>query len=149
MIFISHRGNIDGQNPERENSPSYIDETIALGFGVEIDVWFKEGKLSLGHDGPQYETSIDWLEERKDHLWVHCKNVEAISELIDTKVNCFFHYEDEVTLTSKGTIWAFPGKQPIKKSVAVLPERNDDDLSVCIGICSDFIKNYRDNSESK
>jgi hypothetical protein len=142
MILISHRGNINGQNPERENSPSYIDETIALGFEVEIDIWFKEGKLFLGHDEPQYEIDINWLEERKDYLWVHCKNVEAIVELINTKINCFFHYEDTITLTSNGTIWAFPGKQPIKKSVAVLPERNNDDLSVCIGICSDFIETY-------
>ena len=142
MILISHRGNINSQNPERENSPSYIDETIALGFEVEIDIWFKEDKLFLGHDEPQYETDINWLEERKDHLWVHCKNVEALVELIDTKVNCFFHYEDTVTLTSKGTIWAFPGKQPIKKSVAVLPERYDDNLDDCIGICSDFIETY-------
>jgi hypothetical protein len=146
MIFISHRGNIDGPNPDRENSQSYIDETISLGYGVEIDIWFKDGKLFLGHDEPQYETSVDWLEERKDHLWVHCKNIEALAELIDTKVNCFFHYEDTVTLTSKGIIWAFPGKQPIKKSIAVLPERNDDDLSVCIGICSDYIKKYRDDN---
>jgi hypothetical protein len=146
MIFISHRGNIDGQNPERENSPSYIDETISLGYGVEIDIWFKDNKLFLGHDEPQYETSIDWLEKRKEHLWVHCKNIEALVELINTKVNCFFHYEDEVTLTSNSTIWAFPGKQPIKKSIAVLPERNNDDLSVCIGICSDFIKKYKNDN---
>jgi len=50
--------------------------------------------------------------------------------------------EDDITLTSKGYIWAYPGKQPIKNSIAVLPELNKDDLTKVIGICSDYIKDY-------
>jgi hypothetical protein len=143
MKLISHRGNINGKNKNRENSKDYIDEAIALGYDVEIDVWFKNGKLSLGHDEPQYDLEISWLDERKDFLWVHCKNVEALIELIDTKINCFYHVEDVVTLTSNKTIWAFPGKQPIEKSIAVLPEVHNDDLSCCIGVCSDFVEKYK------
>jgi hypothetical protein len=49
-----------------------------------------------------------------------------------------------VTLTSKNKIWAYPGKQPIKHSIAVLPELNEtEDLSFCIGICSDHIEKYK------
>ena len=61
MIFISHRGNLDGLNPDRENSPEYIDEAIKLGFDVEIDVRTKDGELWLGHDEPQYKVSEMWL----------------------------------------------------------------------------------------
>jgi hypothetical protein len=49
-----------------------------------------------------------------------------------------------VALTSKNYVWAYPGKQPIKGSIAVMPERSDDDISVCKGICSDVIKKYKD-----
>ena len=38
MIYIAHRGNIRGPNPERENSPDYIDEAIQSGYYVEVDV---------------------------------------------------------------------------------------------------------------
>jgi len=37
---------------------------------------------------------------------------------------------------------AYPGKQPIKDSIAVMPELYNDDLSLCIGICSDYISKY-------
>ena len=54
----------------------------------------------------------------------------------------FWHEEDTLTLTSRGVVWAYPGKQPIKGSIAVMPERSNDDVSICIGICSDYIKRY-------
>jgi hypothetical protein len=58
-------------------------------------------------------------------------------------LNYFWHEEDTVTLTSFNWIWAYPGKQPIKGSIAVMPEINNDDISEAGGICSDFIKNYK------
>jgi hypothetical protein len=41
-------------------------------------------------------------------------------------------------------MWVYPGKQPIIGSVAVMPERYDDNVSQCFGICSDVIKKYKD-----
>ena len=78
MILISHRGNIDGKKPERENSPEYILEAIEFGYHVEVDVWYKDNQLYLGHDGPQYETDVAFLKNEK--LWCHCKNSEALAE---------------------------------------------------------------------
>ena len=59
MILISHRGNISGENPEKENHPEYIDKAISLGYDVEIDVWDDSGKIVLGHDVPQYEIDMN------------------------------------------------------------------------------------------
>ena len=36
MILISHRGNISGPNPERENHPEYIFEALQAGYDVDI-----------------------------------------------------------------------------------------------------------------
>jgi hypothetical protein len=145
MILISHRGNIKGRIEEAENRPDYIDDTIKLGYDVEVDIWVIEGVFYLGHDEPQYGITLDWLNKRKDRLWIHCKNIEAVEffNLLFETYNYFWHQEDTVTLTSKNFIWAYPGKQPINRSIAVMPELLNDNVDSCIGICSDYIQNYK------
>ena len=141
MILISHRGNINGRIEEAANRPDYIENTLRLGYDVEVDVWFLNGKFYLGHDEALYATNKLFLSNPR--LWVHCKNVEAILELKHSKVHYFWHENDTITLTSQEFIWAYPGKQPIKNSIAVLPELNNDNIDNCIGICSDYIENYK------
>lgn len=144
MILISHRGNIDGAQPTEENKPDYIDQAIHCGFNVEVDIWAVDSDLYLGHDEPQYLVTQNWLNERVDKLWIHCKNIAAIEWFYTVGTfNYFWHQEDTLTLTSKGHIWAYPGKQPIYNSIAVMPELNKDVLTKAIGICSDFIQNYK------
>ena len=140
MILISHRGNIQGKSPGLENMPEYINDTLNKGYHVEIDVWYKNG-FYLGHDNPQYNVKPNFLAQ--DKIWCHAKNIEAIIEMSKyPKIHYFWHQEDDITLTSKGYIWAYPGKQPIKDSIAVMPELYNDSLDKCIGICSDYISNY-------
>lgn len=142
MVLISHRGNINGKT-ERENHPSYIDEAIKLGYEVEIDIRIENNQLKLGHDTSDYEIDIEWLRERKDKLWIHCKNHKAVEYLHQTDLNWFWHNDDDITLTSKGFIWAHPKIQPLKNSIAVLPDNYNWDLTDCYGICSDYIQKYK------
>jgi hypothetical protein len=145
MKLISHRGNIDGPNPVRENSPYYIMEALAAGYDVEVDVWYKDDSLWLGHDDPTYPIDISWLLDRQSMLWIHCKNVEAVVFLqeCEYEFNYFWHQEDTLTLTSQKSIWVYPGKQPIKNSIAVMPELNQESVVGCVGVCSDFISSYK------
>ena len=143
MILISHRGNLKGKNPNMENNPSYIDDAIQLGYDVEVDMWWVDGRTYLGHDEPQYEVDDKWLTERVDKLWVHCKNVEILPWIRNTILHYFWHQEDTLALTSKGYMWVYPGKQPIISSIAVLPELFNDNVELCQGICSDYIENYK------
>jgi hypothetical protein len=142
MKLISHRGNLTGRNIDEENSPSYILNAVLKGYDVEIDLWYLNDLFYLGHDAPQYVISYDWLYALKDKLWVHCKNIESLIELVGTKIHYFWHETDTVALTSNGIIWAYPGTQPIKNSIAVSPEMYFDDISQCSGVCSDEIINY-------
>ena len=142
MILISHRGNLNGKFLEKENSKNYIDVAINLGYDVEIDVRYHENEWFLGHDEPLYKIEYNWLIDRKNKLWVHCKNINAVTELLNSDINFFWHENDVLTLTSKNFIWAHPNKQPIKNSIAVLPELNNEDITQCIGVCSDYAKNY-------
>jgi hypothetical protein len=143
MILISHRGNINGRIIDAENRPDYIEDTIRLGYDVEIDMWWIDGRIYLGHDKPQYEVSEEWLSERIDKLWVHCKNIELLNWIKSTTLHYFWHETDTITLTSKEYIWAYPGKQPIKNSIAVMPEIHEEDITQCLGICSDYIEYYK------
>jgi len=144
MILISHRGNIGGAIPDIENKPDYIDAAIKLNFDVEIDVWMVDNEFFLGHDRPQYEIDVEWINTRSDKLWVHCKNIDVLEffNQLKSNINYFWHQEDTATLTSKRFVWAFPGKQPIKNSIAVMPEIHKEDINQCIGVCSNYINRY-------
>lgn len=149
MIYIAHRGNLNGPNKEKENHPDYIDEAISKKFDVEIDLWLVDGSYFLGHDAPQYRINTEWLLRRTDSLWVHCKNIDAITTLDPNYFNFFWHENDTVVLTSKGNLWAFPGKQPIKNSIAVMPEWKNDVLDSCLGICTDYVLKYQNDLKKK
>tara|TARA_B100000900_G_C20551680_1_gene704992 strand:+ start:1192 stop:1635 length:444 start_codon:yes stop_codon:yes gene_type:complete len=142
MFFISHRGNITGPNPKNENKISYINEAMSKNFDVEIDLWYEKKKFYLGHDSPVDEVDMNFLENKK--LWIHCKNLDSFYELSKYNLNFFWHEEDKITITSKGFFWNYPGTKLSKKSICVMPEKNNQDNLDCLGICSDFIKDYYD-----
>jgi hypothetical protein len=147
MKLISHRGNTNGRFESYENEPTYIDQAIKNGFDVEVDVWYNNNMLWLGHDKPDYGVDFRWFRDRLAKLWIHCKNVDAVNYFKEChyEFNFFWHQEDDITLTSLNYIWAYPGKQPIKNSIAVMPEIHDDPLTDCIGICSDNVQLYIGN----
>ena len=110
MKHISHRGNISGREPEKENSPSFIEIAISKGYDVEIDFRTHENKLYLGHDTPDYLVDLDWVFDKKDSLWIHCKDLKTAQKLFElskdvTGLKYFCHNEDDFTLVSSGHIW--------------------------------------------
>ena len=80
MYLISHRGNINSIEKDRENSPDYINEALYNGFDVEVDVRFESGKFFLGHDFNQFEIDKEFLQN--DKIWCHAKTNEASLVLI-------------------------------------------------------------------
>jgi hypothetical protein len=146
MILISHRGNISGPNPEKENHPEYILTALQAGYDVEIDVWFENGKFMLGHDEPQYEFPFELLDKNYSRLWIHCKNMDALSVLnnLDSsgnKVNYFMHESDLGVLTSKGYIWS---TALFDRGILVMPEVfNKEPNEKTFGVCSDYIEKYK------
>tara|TARA_R110002050_G_scaffold225929_1_gene361801 strand:- start:49 stop:486 length:438 start_codon:yes stop_codon:yes gene_type:complete len=143
MKLISHRGNINGKIKKLENSPSYIDAAIELGYDVEVDVWKDSDGFYLGHDEPTYPVDLLWLSNRALRLWIHCKNHQALSYLNQTVLHYFWHHDDDVTITSNGIIWSHPRIKPIRNSIAVLPDTEKWKVNECMGVCSDNIINYK------
>ncbi len=150
MIIIAHRGNIQGPVPHLENDPSYINQALELGYSSEIDLWFHEGKLSLGHDEPEYVITMDWLTTRSRKLYIHAKDLNTI-EFLKNKapgLNFFFHGNDDCTITSRGDIWVHPNSKPIRGSIFVMPELSkftptEIKEAGCFGVCTDFVNTYQ------
>lgn len=141
MIVISHRGNLDGPNPEMENKPVYIKKALDKSIMVECDIWCKNGELWLGHDEPQYKIDLEFL--KHNLLICHAKNCQALDVLINNNIHCFSHNMDDVVLTSKNWLWTYPGKPVIKNSIAVMPEMVDNwDITLCKGVCTDYCLKY-------
>lgn len=146
MLLIAHRGNINGPNIEEENSPNYIQKALDSGFYVEVDVWKteegEEDEVFLGHDEPQYKVNIKFLQNKK--IICHGKTIDSLRYLLEKEIHCFFHDKDDCVLTSELYIWTYPGKELVKGSICVLPERIDRDVRKvleynCVGVCSDYV----------
>ena len=99
MYFISHRGNIDGIIKENENKPDYINQALASGFEVEVDVRFENDKVFLGHDYNQFEIDKKFLLNEK--LCCHAKTRDALIALQKIKAHYFWHQNDDYTITSE------------------------------------------------
>jgi hypothetical protein len=142
MKLIAHRGLTTGPDTNLENKPEQIKLALSQGFDCEIDVWFQDSQWYLGHDRPEYTINFEFLEQTG--LWIHAKNLEALYVLgADTKLNFFWHQEDDYTLTSQGYIWTYPNKLLTPNSISVMPEWHHSDVSLynpnCFGVCSDYV----------
>jgi hypothetical protein len=119
---------------------------IKKGFDVEVDVRLIDKVLYLGHDEAQYGVDLKWFLDRKDSLWIHCKNLEALQFFSGNEdgFNYFWHQNDDFTLTSKNHIWTYPNKALGKHSICVMSEHYTFDLPMTIfGMCSDYIEKYK------
>jgi hypothetical protein len=137
--LIAHRGNTEGRNKSLENHPNYIRNTLKRGFDAEVDVWITD-HIYLGHDEPQYKSSVNFLTKNSDKLWIHCKNLKALEVLNGIgNLNVFWHQEDDYTLTSKGFVWTFPGRDVCDRSVLVVKDATKYNGAKCFGLCSDTL----------
>lgn len=145
MIYFSHRGNLTGPQPDKENAPDYIDKAIAAGFSVEIDLRMIGDQLYLGHDFPQYPVSKDWIDKRFLDLAIHLKDLESLQYVIRhwTNWHHFCHQSDAFTMTSWGLIWLHDIDRPIDRT-CIIPLLSADSVesyrqSSMYGVCSDYI----------
>ena len=133
--IISHRGNLDGKS-EFENTINQIVKAINHGFDVEIDLWYVEGKLYLGHDNPEHECTLEFLNDNSEKLWIHAKNLEACEYFLNQKkLNWFWHENDKLTITSKGYPWCNFGIF-VKGGITVCVDY-DDIPNYILGVCTD------------
>ena len=143
MKLIAHKGNVNGPDSSKENTPAQIEWCIDNGYDVEIDVRYnsEKDKFYLGHDESQYEINWWWLAGKTDHLWIHCKDITTLNEFAanTSGYNYFWHQRDDYTLTSKGQIWASPAQDYNKDTVRVIEDPEEVKEYDCYAICSDYV----------
>jgi hypothetical protein len=155
MLIISHRGNLTGCDPNNENRLETIEYVISKGFSVEVDLRIYNDKPYFGHDEPQYETSLNFLKNIDSFLWVHCKDKNSFEYALKYNLNCFWHDTDDYTMTSKGYVWAYPGKESVGNlCIGVMPEKFWPPGDTIInkkffGICTDIPIAYQDIINNK
>ena len=143
MKIISHRGNLFGSNPKTENTSKQISLAIETGFDVEIDLWVVNGNPYLGHDNPEHPTTIEFLNQNSPYLWIHCKNIEALTWIKNknTNFNYFWHEKDKVTLTSLGIPWCYP-ETYVTNGITVVWDSDWQEIlkqnPKILGICTDY-----------
>ena len=79
MIYISHRGYINGIDDKLENNPDNITKLLKNNVHVEIDVRYHNDNFYLGHDEPKYKISSDFLEHK--NLWCHAKDFKTLDQI--------------------------------------------------------------------
>ena len=146
MKLISHRGNYSSIFPDKENKPSYLDTTISMGYDVEVDIRYLDGKFYLGHDTPDTEVTEKWILNRKDKIWFHCKNLNSAQKFFE--MNCgiryFCHSSDNFILTSTNHIWVHDLKLNLDKSciIPLLDKeaiKNYNNKNEVYAVCTDYI----------
>lgn len=144
MIYISHRGNTEGSDPDLENTKYSINKCLSLGLDVEIDVWYVNNDFYLGHNFPKEKINETYL--MNPRLWCHAKNTDALLRMRSNRaIHCFWHDTDNYTITSNGIIWAYPGQTINNFTVCVKPESSNYllfELEQAYAICSDNILYY-------
>lgn len=153
-FIIAHRGLIEGPDSTLENKPETLNAARDLGYDVEIDVWYVDGLWYLGHDGPTYPVSYEFLQDvnrsgylGQHHAWLHAKNIDALYELRRRywQGHLFWHQNDDVVVTTTGFLWTYPGKQLTALSICVMPEWHNSTLDNIkllnvAGVCTDYAK---------
>ena len=153
MKLISYRGNINGPNPELENTAPYINDAISEGYVVAVDVWLIDDKLYLctarphitstsrsrGYrtGPPYYETDESYLENSM--ILVRARTPDTLVRLAKNgRVHCF-HTNKQSAVTSQGFLWTTrdaTGPNVLRVSL------EGDPVSPCYAVCSSYIRNY-------
>jgi hypothetical protein len=76
-------------------------------------------------------------------LWVHCKNFQALTQLIKTNLKLFYHEKEDYTIISNKCIWAHNLNNIDNKCIIPLLSKEDVEnwkpIKV-LGVCSDYIE---------
>ena len=138
--------NVKDGSDSNSNSELYM--PLPLHATVKL---FNEDKTSsyFSENNSEFLEETGYQCENLKYLLLHCKNLDALYELMRRpfKYVYFWHQEDDFTLTSNDVIWTYPGKHLTNKSVAVVPERCESywkhvktlDL---VGVCTDYVEKF-------
>jgi HAD superfamily hydrolase (TIGR01509 family) len=145
LCLISRRGNLEGANPEKENTPAYVQHALNLSFDVQVDVWSgKDGGWYLGNDGPKHKVDLTFLQSKG--LWLRCGDVQTfqlVTSLITVKAFVGQPDSKSMLLTTSGHCWTgTAGQELVETSIlayGVAPDEVYELEEKVFGLCQDDV----------
>lgn len=141
-ILISHLGNINGPQPDKENRLAYLQAALAAGWHVCADVVFYQGSFLLPFDGGFNIAPPSFFS--KQRVWSRCHDTDTLDALCNVGAHAFFANDTIPTLTSAQFIWTPAPFDLAARSIATLPENNPGWLERFepAGLCSNCPARY-------
>ena len=142
-IIISHLGNIDGRQEEKENTLPYIQAALKAGWHVCLDVVFRNGCFLLPHSRGFHSVPPALLS--KQRVWWRAHDADTVDALCNVNAHCFLLSESFMSLTSAQFIWTLPPHALVARSIAAFPEFADPDwleAAEPAGLCSNHPIRY-------
>ena len=124
-IIISHLGNIDGRQPEKENQLKYLQVALDAGYHVCVEVVFKNGAFLLPSAAGMQNAPPAFFAKKR--IWSRCHDADTLDALCNIGAHAFSATTADLTLTSHQFIWTLPPKELSLRSIAVYPEFADAD----------------------
>jgi hypothetical protein len=142
-IIISHLGNIDGRNPDKENNPVYVEKALKAGWHVCVNVFFVNGGFILPHAGGNSPMPPSFFS--KPRVWARAFNTDTADALCNINAHSIMFTGEFPALTSAQFIWTPPPHTLTARAIAYLPEIEDNgwlDLAEPAGLCSNEPASY-------
>jgi len=119
-IIISHLGNINGRQEDKENTLPYVQKALKAGWHVCVDIVFHQGSFLMPFKGGFHLAPPAMLS--KQRVWCRAHDAETVDALCNINAHCFLNSESFMSLTSAQFIWTLPPHDLVARSIAMLPE---------------------------
>lgn len=142
-ILIANRGNISGRQPEKENTPAYVQAALKAGYHACVDVIYHHGAFCLIAADRLITTPPSFFVNPK--IWSRAYDAMTLDALCGLGAHSLPNLIDGFTFTSAQFIWTLPGQPLSPRSIAVCPEEAppnwfaDCDIA---GLCSNVVAEY-------
>lgn len=142
-IIISHLGNLDGRQPEHENTLPYIQATLKRGLHVCLDIVFQHGKFLLPSAGGLAPVPPAFFSNQK--VWCRALDASTLDALCDINAHTIPASTADIVLTSAQFLWTLPPAELTPRSIAVFPELADSAWvadNEPAGVCTNHPETY-------
>lgn len=124
-IIISNLGNIDGRQPERENTLKYLQAALKAGWHVVADVQFANGAFLLPTSSGFNGAPPSFFSNQR--VWSRCLDADTLDALCNIGAHAFLGGDVPLSLTSAHFIWTLPPRELAPRSIAAYPELANPD----------------------
>lgn len=142
-IIISHLGNLNGRQPEHENTLPYVRAALDRGWHICIDVLFSGGRFLLPTtQGHQAAPPAFFSQQR---VWARALTPGTLDALCQVNAHVVPVSAADFSLTSAQFLWTLPSVELTDRSIAVFPEFADASWladSEPAGICTNYPEKY-------